>query len=120
MGSTVTADAQRTDSVFISFSWAFAETSRLNDNEHVVACATSLAHENEHATDALILCLIRMLRLAQRYHTMFADSESFQAGVVQFNIQLDHLEETMSSIKASLPLILRHSGRWRLFEVNDR
>lgn len=92
-------------------SWAFSENARFTDIEHIVSCASSLAQENEYATDNLILCLLRMQCVAQRLHATFTDIESFETDLVQLNAQLDHVEETLMNIKCSLPPLLRHSGK---------
>jgi hypothetical protein len=102
-----------------TYSWSFAESSKVADWQHVVDCAERLAMENEYATDALVSGLVRMQDASFRFHTLFADfamSENIDA--LQLSAQLDYADASLRKIKADLPQILQQSGEQILLLQN--
>jgi hypothetical protein len=94
-----------------TYSWSFAESSRIADWEHVVACADFLAIRNEYATDALVSCLVRMQYLALRYHTLFSEYAGAEViDPLQIAAQLDDAEIMIAQVRQELPPVLRQSG----------
>ena len=96
-----------------SYSWAFAESSKVEGWEGVVESAQALAMSNEFPTDSLISCLVRMQNLGSKSHNLFADfAMADTLDYLQLSAQLDYVEEAMMHIRNELPPVLRDSGTY--------